>query len=447
MSSNRLIYDKCAYATEIKESTGSLEYNLFKGKYDTCEKCEIGDFPAELEFGPRADTESELHGLTRPNTKCPSLKYDMAQGFQNPSLTPAKTCENIYYITPNNLEKPTSNMLNEKNLAVDTRKKEQFGNQRYVAGNYPFESVQYQKENFGNQHYMPGDYPFNSLESQFKTQTESAKEMFGNQMYRPADYPFDQSNNVAQPDASTEASTEASKERFGNQLYMPSFYPASEIPLTKSEIPDAYGIEAHAPWNMNVKEHFDCGSWVSKKDHEQFTPSTQKQATLEALRQNDNPKHNRTAAGQTCTNAIKGCTTRPRPSDCLKLLNTAKNTKPGPNANANQKACWNAHNQGAPWLEQFTPTTQQQATLAALRQNDNPKHNRTAAGQVCDNAVTGCGKLPLKARPNCVNPLEKAKSIYPGPTKDPNQKACWNGYGKFTNNNGWLEQFNASNNM
>ena len=107
MSSNRLIYDKCAYASEIKESTGSLEYNLFKGKYDTCEKCAIGDFPAELEFGPRADTESELYGLTRPNTKCPSLKYDMAQGFQNPSLTPAKTCENIYYITPNNLEKPT----------------------------------------------------------------------------------------------------------------------------------------------------------------------------------------------------------------------------------------------------------------------------------------------------------------------------------------------------
>ena len=256
MSSNRLIYDKCAYASEIKESTGSLEYNLFKGKYDTCEKCAIGDFPAELEFGPRADTESELYGLTRLNTKCPSLKYDQAQGFKNPSLTPAKTCENIYYITPNNLEKPTSNMLNEKNLAVDNRKKEQFGNQRYVAGNYPFESVQYQKENFGNQHYMPGDYPFNSLESQFKTQTEAAKEMFGNQMYRPADYPFDK--------------PEVTKENFGSQQYMPSFYPASDAPITRAEVPDAYGIEAHAPWNMNVKENFDCGSWVTKKGPEHF---------------------------------------------------------------------------------------------------------------------------------------------------------------------------------
>lgn len=27
MSSNRLMYDKCAYATTIKEITGSLEYN------------------------------------------------------------------------------------------------------------------------------------------------------------------------------------------------------------------------------------------------------------------------------------------------------------------------------------------------------------------------------------------------------------------------------------
>ena len=34
MSSNRLIYDRCAYATEIKESTEPLEYNLFLGKFE-----------------------------------------------------------------------------------------------------------------------------------------------------------------------------------------------------------------------------------------------------------------------------------------------------------------------------------------------------------------------------------------------------------------------------
>jgi hypothetical protein len=118
MSSNRLKYDKCAYLSEIKESTGSLEYNLFKGKYDNCEKCAIGDFKAELEFSSRTDMENELFGLNRPNTKCPSLKYDMTQSFNNKKLTPAKLCENIYYMTPNNLEKPTTNMLNEKNLGI-----------------------------------------------------------------------------------------------------------------------------------------------------------------------------------------------------------------------------------------------------------------------------------------------------------------------------------------
>ena len=76
MSSNRLIYDKCAYATEIKESTGSLEYNLFQGKYESCKQCTVGNFTNNLPFGPKTDTESELLGLTRPSTKCPSLKFD-----------------------------------------------------------------------------------------------------------------------------------------------------------------------------------------------------------------------------------------------------------------------------------------------------------------------------------------------------------------------------------
>ena len=112
MSSNRLIYDKCAYATEIKESTGPLEYNLFKGKYENCKQCPVGEFT-------NADTESELHGLTRPGTKCPELKFDPTKEYKYPELSPARMCENIYYITPNNLEKPTTNMLNENNLGIN----------------------------------------------------------------------------------------------------------------------------------------------------------------------------------------------------------------------------------------------------------------------------------------------------------------------------------------
>lgn len=119
MSSNRLIYDKCAYATEMKESTGPLEYNLFKGKYENCKQCSVGQFTNILDFGPRADVESELYGLNRPGTLCPQLKFDPKKGFKYPELSPARMCENIHHITPNNLEKPQNNMLNEKNLGLN----------------------------------------------------------------------------------------------------------------------------------------------------------------------------------------------------------------------------------------------------------------------------------------------------------------------------------------
>ena len=119
MSSNRLIYDKCAYATEIKESTEPLEYNLFVGKYENCTQCPVGKYANVLPFGPKAETESELLGLTRPNTKCPGLKFQAFSEFSNAPLSAAKMCESIYYITPNNLEKPKTNMLNEKNLGVN----------------------------------------------------------------------------------------------------------------------------------------------------------------------------------------------------------------------------------------------------------------------------------------------------------------------------------------
>jgi len=121
MSSNRLTYDRCAYATEIKESTEPLEYNLFVGKYENCKTCPVGKYTNVLPFGPKTNTESELWGITRHNTKCPSKKYQAESQFKNAPLSAAKMCESIYYITPNNLVKPKSNMLNEKNLAINTK--------------------------------------------------------------------------------------------------------------------------------------------------------------------------------------------------------------------------------------------------------------------------------------------------------------------------------------
>ena len=115
MSYNRLVYDKCSYAKVLQESTSPLDYYLSLDKYENNKNCNVRDFTNILPFDQRADVENELYGLTRPGTLCPSLKYDPTKLFKNPSFSPPTMCANIYYITPNNIEKPTSNMLNNNN--------------------------------------------------------------------------------------------------------------------------------------------------------------------------------------------------------------------------------------------------------------------------------------------------------------------------------------------
>jgi hypothetical protein len=119
MSFNRLTYDNCAYSTTVKESVSSLDYNLFKGKFENCGQCKTGDFTNVLAHEVRADVESELLGLPRPNSKCPTNQYDPSKPYNKPDFSPPTMCQSIYYITPSNLTKPTSNLLNEANLTTN----------------------------------------------------------------------------------------------------------------------------------------------------------------------------------------------------------------------------------------------------------------------------------------------------------------------------------------
>ena len=111
MSSNRLIYDNCAYASIIHDSVSQLDYNIFMPKFENKTNCPVRDYTCNLDFNSRADVESELQGLNRPGTLCQSLKYNPNNQFKNVHFSPAKMCENIYYITPNNIKKPSSSML------------------------------------------------------------------------------------------------------------------------------------------------------------------------------------------------------------------------------------------------------------------------------------------------------------------------------------------------
>jgi hypothetical protein len=106
MSFNRLIYDGCAYKKEVKENLSHLDYNLYKGKFETA-TCKKADYTHNLAFGTRTNTESELYGLTRPLTNCPEKKYSPCSDFKSPVFTPSRVCEGIHYITPTGLEKPS----------------------------------------------------------------------------------------------------------------------------------------------------------------------------------------------------------------------------------------------------------------------------------------------------------------------------------------------------
>ena len=80
MSSNRLMYDTCAYKKRLDESTGPLAYVMNPMKYENCRKCrsELGLIggPAVSQIkGNLVDLENDLRGQTRILTQCPSLKY------------------------------------------------------------------------------------------------------------------------------------------------------------------------------------------------------------------------------------------------------------------------------------------------------------------------------------------------------------------------------------
>ena len=84
MSSNRLMYDTCAYKKSLDESTGTLAYVLNPMKYENCNKCRMelgilgGPSVSQIK-GNLVDLENDLRGQTRPLSQCPSRKYQPGQ--------------------------------------------------------------------------------------------------------------------------------------------------------------------------------------------------------------------------------------------------------------------------------------------------------------------------------------------------------------------------------
>lgn len=74
-ASNRQVYDCCAYAQSLQQSVDPLQYQLYFGAYENCEKCidQKAWFKQDREI---IDIESDLSWRTRPLSKCDNYKYN-----------------------------------------------------------------------------------------------------------------------------------------------------------------------------------------------------------------------------------------------------------------------------------------------------------------------------------------------------------------------------------
>ena len=71
-SSNKLIYDNCAYQKRLYESTSPLQYQMYHGKFENCHKCVHDKFYTPYML---VDIETELRNQNRPLSHCTQFKY------------------------------------------------------------------------------------------------------------------------------------------------------------------------------------------------------------------------------------------------------------------------------------------------------------------------------------------------------------------------------------
>ena len=80
MAFTRLLYDQCAHRYDIAASTGVLSHVIDPNRFNNNSKCRIefglvGGTAVSNITGNLVDLESDLRGITRLNSKCPTYKY------------------------------------------------------------------------------------------------------------------------------------------------------------------------------------------------------------------------------------------------------------------------------------------------------------------------------------------------------------------------------------
>jgi len=108
-SFNRKSYDNCAYALDLNQSVSPLNYVMSRFQYENCSACTFdGKYYAPFDL---VDQESELLNITRPDSKCNSMKYsptcaksDMCTSTFDKS-NPSVAIRNICPVVCNNIQK------------------------------------------------------------------------------------------------------------------------------------------------------------------------------------------------------------------------------------------------------------------------------------------------------------------------------------------------------
>ena len=80
MSFTRIHDDVCQYKQNLSENVSYISYLLDVAKFERCDKCRpevgvVGGTNVSHVKGNLVDLESNLFGIDRPNTRCPSFKY------------------------------------------------------------------------------------------------------------------------------------------------------------------------------------------------------------------------------------------------------------------------------------------------------------------------------------------------------------------------------------
>ncbi len=123
MSSNRLIYDTCAYETDMTETANQITYTLDPSKHyqETPTRMElgiVGGNNVSLVKGNLVDMETDLRGLTRYNTRCPIKKNSWIPNDKNIIDIPGDDLKGPLQIDTNKMHLPPGQMIRYEPVAL-----------------------------------------------------------------------------------------------------------------------------------------------------------------------------------------------------------------------------------------------------------------------------------------------------------------------------------------